>query len=193
MIQADVAVLFEIRCSEGERIEGSTILGGFLGLWNAGGCSLPFGRRQWRSRTVCGTLLAGTLTGPGTLIGTSSLWDGIVLTLVRSANAIMAYRTSGVATDLPRAASKHVNNFVRSGRGSLPLTTGDDQVGALTPRRGRLCWGSGGGGRRIAFGGGRSLIGVGEHGSRGALRGGIRRVAGIGREPAGGVVGYVEL
>ena len=89
----------------GGRIEGSTILGAFLGIWNAGGSSLPFGRRDWRSRTVGGTLLAGTLTGAGTLIGASALWDGIVLALVRSANAVMAYRTSGVATDLPRAAS----------------------------------------------------------------------------------------
>ena len=90
-----------------------------------------------------------------------------------------------------------MNNFVRSRRGCLPLATGNDEVGAFTPRRGGLgcrrgVWG-GGGGRCVAFGGGRSLIRVGEDGGGGALGGGIGGVAGIGGEPAMGVVGEVEL
>lgn len=82
LVQADVAVLFEIGGSEGGRIEGSTILGRLLCIWNAGRCSLLFRRGQWRSRAVSGTLLARTLTGAGTLIGASALRDSIVLALV---------------------------------------------------------------------------------------------------------------
>jgi hypothetical protein len=90
-----------------------------------------------------------------------------------------------------------VNNFAGSGRGCLPLTTGNDEVGAVTPRRGGLgCGrgvGCGGGGCGVAFGEGRSLIGVGEDGGGGARGGGVGGVAGVGGEPAVGVVGEGEL
>lgn len=83
-----------------------------------------------------------------------------------------------------------MSSFATRGREDSPLTTGDDEVRALAPRSGRLCWGRRGGGGGIAFDGGRSLGGVGEDGGSGARRGRVGVVAGIRLEPAVGVKGH---
>lgn len=72
-----------------------------------------------RRLSLGGAFLAGALAGAGTLIGPATLGLCVVLAFVAAANAVIALRPGGVATNLARATDMPTNSGWGSARGAL--------------------------------------------------------------------------